>query len=65
MGAINVHFNLQQNETSSTARQLHLSWGGFVDPHSPIIYYRVCVGSVEGEQDVLTWQDVGMTTGMT
>ena len=55
---------LQNTMFTTNVSGLHFSWGGFVDPHSPIIFYRVAVGTTPGEQDIWSWQDVGMARGM-
>jgi hypothetical protein len=55
---------LQESLRYSTAiNSVSVNWGGFVDVHSAISFYRFCVATKPHLCDVTAWEEVGLLTG--
>ena len=52
-----------QQVYTTHSRGINVTWGGFMDPQTGILFYRYAVGSKSYESDIQSWEDVGLHTG--
>ena len=44
--------------------EMNIHWGGFIDPHSGIVSYKVAVGTQPYLSDIIKWTNAGKRTCM-
>ena len=40
-----------------------MHWGGFIDPHSGVVSYKIAIGTKPFLTDVIKWKHLGLKTG--
>ena len=47
---------------TSQLNDLTINWGGFIDPHSGVVMYKVALGTKPYIPDIVRWKDIGLAT---
>ena len=48
---------------TNNTRSVSVHWGGFIDPHSGVIEYRLALGTKPLAADLVHWTHMGVKTG--